>query len=254
MQSINNILLLLVFLSAPVFAESVSIRSDLWFPYNGDPGAEREGYIIDILRAIFKKEGVELDYQILPWNRSLVMSRRGEVDCVVGAYKADAPDFLYPKQTFGKGGNVFFTLKSSIWSYTDFSSFSQQSVGLINAYAYDDEFERFVQLKNDPFAFQYVAGDDPLKVNIDKLVSGRVTVVLENPTVFNAKVEQMGLQGKFRVAGQLTGLSDVYIACGPNSKRSPWIINMVDIGFVRMREANELQVILDRYGLKDWAK
>lgn len=248
-------LLLIISLSFPItHAETITIRSDSWFPYNGEPNSKNEGYFIDILKLIFKEHNITIDYQILPWKRSLVMTRRGDFDCVVGAYKSDAPDFIYPTQSLGKGGNVFYTLTESTWTYIDYSSFENQKIGLINAYAYDEDFDTFVSKSQDPIKFQYVSGDAPLQLNVNKLMNGRITSILEDPAVFSAATEEMGVAGRFKSAGSLGGLTDMYIACSPTKPSSSDLVKKIDAGIIQLRNSGKLNKILNKYGLSDWEK
>ena len=50
----HRVWLVLLFLSCPVvsLADTVTLRADEWYPYNGDPDAERPGYMIELAQTI----------------------------------------------------------------------------------------------------------------------------------------------------------------------------------------------------------
>lgn len=60
-----------------VFAATLTVRSDLWPPYNGEPNTSNQGYMILVLGEIFKQHGYSVDYQALSWDESLDVVRKG---------------------------------------------------------------------------------------------------------------------------------------------------------------------------------
>ncbi|MDX1695915.1 MAG: ABC transporter substrate-binding protein, partial [Ketobacteraceae bacterium] len=59
----------------------LSIRADRWYPMNGDPYAEKPGYMIELARLIMADHGYKVDYRILPWKRALKYVAKGRADC-----------------------------------------------------------------------------------------------------------------------------------------------------------------------------
>ena len=51
--------------------------------------------MIELAQRIAAEAGHQIDYKIMPWERSVLKVRRGDFDCVVGAYKEDSPDFIF---------------------------------------------------------------------------------------------------------------------------------------------------------------
>jgi len=97
---------LLPILIGSLFAQSavsdvISIRADEWFPFNGTPGSETPGYMIEIADRIFTEAGHTLDYQLMNWKRSISEVEKGNYDCIVGAIKKNAPNFVFPTESMG---------------------------------------------------------------------------------------------------------------------------------------------------------
>ena len=237
---------------AAAFAETLTISADNWYPINGEPGTDKQGYMIDIASAIMKKHDVVVDYQTMPWERSLREVRDGAFDCVVGAYKEDAPDFVFPEEAWGMDQNIFFVTKNNPWVYKGMESLSGQSIGLIGGYAYEEEFDKYAETNKRTGGFQFVNADNALEQNIKKLLSNRITATVESPLVMAAKLKEMGHAGKLKAAGHLSEPTEMYIACAPNSERTAKFVKLLGDGLRDLRASGELSKILDHYGLEDW--
>jgi len=135
MSKANLGIVLGILLSTVCQANTVTIRADEWSPINGVPGAKDPGYMIELVTIILAKHGHEVEYRTMPWKRSIQMVREGEFDCVVGAYKSDAPDFIFPEEPWGLIGSSFYVKKGSSWKYTNLNSLAEVRIGTIGAYA-----------------------------------------------------------------------------------------------------------------------
>ena len=90
--------LLCCFTSVAFASDVITLRADIWEPYNSDPGSAKPGFMIDVAKAIFSKAGYTVDYQCKgwTWDRSIEEARQGRIDAIVGASEDDAPDFIFP--------------------------------------------------------------------------------------------------------------------------------------------------------------
>jgi len=246
----TTLALLLCIAAAIGNADTITIRADSWYPINGEPGSEKPGYMIEMARKILGDAGHSVDYRLMPWERALAEVRQGNIDCVVGAYIEDAPDFVYPTESWGMDESAFYVKKGETWRYTGLDSLASVKLGLIGGYAYDDAFDQYVQ--SHPDVVQYVKGDNALENNIKKIMGGRITATVESPLVMRAKLKDMGLQADIISAGNLGEPSDMYIACSPAKPSSKALVELIDAGTQNLRASGELKDILDNYGLTDW--
>jgi len=253
-QRLGSILLLVAIagLSSPVSADStIHIRADAWFPMNGEPGSDRPGYMIELAQAIFGAQGYQVDYRVMPWSRSLLNVSLGFSDCVVGAYKEDAPSFVFPETSWGEDQMLFWKRADSEWQFDGgLSSLEGLQIGLIRDYAYSPAFDALMAMA--PSGAEFLSANNALHQNIRKLMLGRIDVTVESRLVMDAKLEALGLEEEIVSAGQLGSLNPMYIACSPKNPESQRYVEWVDAGTARLRETGELQAILARYGLRDW--
>ena len=243
---------LLIIISASIQADTIRIRADEWFPMNGDPLSETPGYMIDLAKDIFKPHGHRIHYQIMPWKRAVAETRAGNSDCVVGAIKNEAPDFLYPEHHWGIDQAAIYVFAKEQWRYDgQLSSLISRKTGVILGYFYGDVLDQYFKIHSGD-AFEFVSADQPLKQNIRKLLSGRLNGIIETIPVMDAQLKRLNLSDKIAFAGSVGERSLLYIGCSPNNINSPKYIELIDKAMPEIRRNGKLQKILHPYGLSPW--
>jgi polar amino acid transport system substrate-binding protein len=245
--------LVLSVLSAASQALTITLRAEEWAPFNGEPGSERPGYLIELATRIFAQAGHKVDYQLMPWERAIADVRAGKFDCIVGAYKEDAPDFVFPSVPLGRDQQGFFRADGKDWQF-DAATLKQQRLAVIGGYSYDDGGVLDTYIKNNERSanIQVSKGDAPLARNIRMLVAGRVDIAVSSIPVMRSKLDELGLTGKVQQVDTLGDPYDVYIACAPGKILSKTYTELLGKGVQKMRSSGELQTILQKYGLGDW--
>ena len=240
------------YLSPIVSADTVTILSDKWFPVNGDPKSEQPGYMIEIAKTILNKHGHSLDYRLAPWARSIQEVRKGRTDCIVGALKSDAEDFIFPEQSWGKSQFGFYSSATSDWNYQGIKNLERIKIGAISDYSYGPMMDQYIEIYKNTESVQLLSGDSVLEQNIRKLFAKRIDVILSDKLVMETKINTLGLQNKFRLAGDIAFSENIYIACSPIKSSSLNYVKLFSEGIVILRESGELARILNKYGVKDW--
>lgn len=247
-------LLLLFGFSTPAPAESrktVTIRADVWYPMNGDTNQpQRLGYMIDMAKAIFAAHGYQVDYKNGPWDRDLRSVRRGRNDCVVGAFHSDAPDFVFPKVSWGVAIIGVYVKKGNPWRYTGQDSLNGKTLALIGSYSYTPTLNHWA--KHHEHQIAYVYANNSLEQEIHMVLKARVDATVSTVDVMEAKLKDMGLEGQLQQVGTVGKPTQMYIACSPAEENSKLYVQWVDEGTRALRSSGQLQQILDKYGLKDW--
>jgi len=258
MKCFGKIMLLstLIFCLSSIAASSatLSVRSDSWPPYNDEPKSPKPGYMIQVLWEIFKSHGYVIDYDIMSWTDSLDAVREGRFNAIVGAAKDDAPDFIFPQESFGLSDTAFFVKKGSAWRYDGPASYSKVKLGVIESYSYNEEVDAYLESSSGESVF-VATGDNPLLQLIQMLRSGKIDVVVEDSNVmFNALIDNNIALGEIVPAGRCEEISDLYVAFSPADPKSKELAEMFDAGIKELRQKGKLQATLKLYGLKDWAK
>ncbi len=227
--------------------------SDPWVPYAGHAGESEEGYIVDVIRAIFEPLGYKVNYINTPWSRCIRDTRDGKFTALAGADFDEVPDFMFPKETIGTTRPAFFSLKDSKWTFNGIESLNEIRLGAIQDYTYSKDVDEYIhQYKLSDKVLQ-VKGGNPLERLIDSLEEGRIDTFIENAPVVYATVRKMGLNVEdFREAGEPKLGVRLFIAFSPKIYQSQQYADIFDKGVVGLRKSGQLKKILDRYGIKDW--
>ncbi len=234
-------------------AAEVTLRADTWYPMNGDPGSDKPGFMIEIAQKALAAGGHTVNYQTLPWERAVKEVRSGAFDCVIGAYKEDAPDFVFPEESQGKVGQSFYVKAGEAWQYSgDINSLGAVSLGVIGGYAYGDTLTKYLETASAASNVQVINADNALEQNLKKVAAGRVTATVESDYVADAKIKELKLDGLIVKAGELTAPAPMYIACSPAKPSSAEYTKLLSDGVKNLRASGELKAIMDKYGLTDW--
>jgi len=138
-------LLLLALMPAAASADTITIESDYWIPYNGAPGSGKEGYMIDLLRAIAAESGDEIDYRLMDWDNAVTRSLQGSVDCVVGAFIEDTPDHAMTSTPWGRSGNLFLAHVERIPRLESLEDLRTLRIGVVADYSYGEQIDAILE-------------------------------------------------------------------------------------------------------------
>jgi len=245
-----QIFALLTIIPALVVADEITIVGDVWPPYNTEPGSATPGYAIEIAQQVFAAKGHKVKYEVVPWSRAVDGTQKGTYTAAVGGFEGDVAGALIPKEPVGISDNEFFTKKGSPWIYQGFASLAGKQVGLIQGYTYDKgAFDAWAKSAKN---IQWSSGEAPLILNLKKLDAGRVDCILEDVNVVTYTAKENGLAGKFQIAGNANMTNRIYILFSPANSKSPEYTKILSDGIAEMRKNGKLQIILSKYGIKDW--
>ncbi len=246
------LLVLFVLVASPSRAETITFVADLWPPFNDTPDSESEGYMVDVARAVFEPLGYTVEYSLMPWNRSIIESRKGRFNAIIGASKNDAGDFIFPEEELGRNKLSFYVHKNAKWQYEGINSLEDVYLGVINGYDYRDWFINYQQ--NHPSKIYVQHGNTPLRENIHLLLNGRIDAIVDNAAAIRYTAKSMGRLNDIKTAGMDTvgGVSYIYHAFSPNLPSSAQHAETLSKGIRKLRKSGELQRILDQYGIQDW--
>jgi len=252
------ILIAFIFLSpfslSKSYGETITIVADYWCPYNCDTKGDRPGYMVEIAKLIFGKQKIKVKYQIVNWSRAIYATRKGRYNGVIGAFRGDVPDFIFPGNELGVSFNNFYINKKTLWTYRGDSSLTEHRIGVIKNYSYGKRLDRYI-MKNfansDRILMAY--GSNALVKLVELLRLGKIHSLVEDKYVWDYHIRNNKYKNNFKIAGQIHA-QKAYIAFTPRKKSSAKYASILSAGIAEIRKSGELQKILDRYGLKDWYK
>lgn len=244
----------ILFLALPLLtqADEVTIVSDRWLPYNGTPKSPAPGYIIEIAHYALAKGGHSVNYQLASWDRSLAQVRAGKKNCVVGAYKNEAVDFIFPDIHQGVDQTVLYRKTGSDWQYTGVESLKKIRLGAIDGYDYSDDIDEYILSPQSSGQVMRVRGKYALEKILIALMNNEIDAVIDSSAVIKSTLKKQGWESKIEFAGNANILSKIYMACSPALKESAEYVKLVADGTRELRANGLLTEILSRYGVSDW--
>lgn len=237
-----------------LFSDTLKIATDEWCPYDCLPGQNngKVGYLGDLLVETMKARGHKVEFVEVNYVRGLELVREGKLDGTMACFREEAPDFIFPNFPLGKSNSTFFSLKNSSWRYTGAESLKQaKMIGVIDGYDYVDP-TVMKYLHKKPNNVLAIKGEKPLERLLEMLISGRITTIIEDKSVLEYKITQMGKAGLVKISGVTDAVIDVFSGFSPKKKNSKEYAEILSEETMKMRKDGRLQVLLDKYGIKDW--
>jgi polar amino acid transport system substrate-binding protein len=233
--------------------KTLSFVGDIWAPFNMSPGGKPEGYIVDIIRAVFEPQGYEVDYRLVPWAQAIEETKAGEYTAIIGASSADGEGFVFPDEEIAITRLTFVTSATSAWKFTDRASVAKTSLAIIDGYDYRPWLTDYIaEHRGDKSRIQLMAGDSPLESNLRLVASGKVGATVDNETALRYTAKSLGITGRLRFVGSDTDLAQLYVAFSPALAESPELAKAMSDGIRALRASGKLGKILKGYGLSDW--
>ena len=208
--------------------------------------------MIDIAREIYESLGYTVQYQLNNWSRAVKNVREGNQTAVIGALKGDAEDFIFPDENIGYSSTSLWKNNDSNYEYHQLSDLDDINIGLIQSYSYGDTFDHYVK-ENNLQNLQYSTGVNALGRNIQRLLLGRVDLLVEDESVMKFHLNKHTVKKKVTFAGKISDEA-IFVAFSPKLMHSPLLAKQLSDGVTQLRKSGRLSQILAKYGLSDWQK
>ena len=255
MKKLVGIMILMCLMSSLAIADEIYAVADPYFPYTGEPNAEKPGYLVELIQQIFEKDGHTVKYRTVPWLRALKMIENGTADCIAGAYANDARNLgiNVPVHETGVWYMHFFAKKGSPmakWTYDGTPlSLSRIRLGMILGYEYGPEFDPYIK---SAAATQIETYND-LATNIKMLLADRVDIVIEEYGVFVNTAQSLRVWDQIMNVGKEHGDGNKhYVFFSKKIPQYSEYTKMFARGMDELRRNGQLVRLLEKYGLKDW--
>lgn len=169
----------------PSLAEPLRFAGDDGCPYLCPGTPQRPGYLVEALSQVLREPP---HFDSLPWPRAVQMVRDGHRDGLVGAYGLDG--LRVGSEPIGWVGLAFYTRHDSDWHYSGDASLLGQRLGLAQGYVNNPRFEAWrSQAGDDDLHLQVLGGERVLPRNLQKLLLGRIDVLLEDRDIIEHYLE-----------------------------------------------------------------
>jgi len=234
-------IVLVLLLGSFGYAETVTIiAEDDWYPYAAKFDDGPKGIAVDIARAAFEAEGLEVKFDVMNYDRGMGLVEDGQAIGCFDAPRSDEIESVYlwhDEAMFSADCFYYGTVdyKGSINSPKDLAG---RKVGFTQGYGYGTVIDLDTEMVKE-----YSKNDTIL---IKKLIAGRLKVVVLFDKVADYLIPKLNVEGKIKQIGK-TSSTDIYIAF---SKRHPDGKKYRDIfsrGFRKIKKNGTYQKIFDAW-------
>ncbi|GJN52357.1 substrate-binding periplasmic protein [Pseudomonas tohonis] len=201
MKSTAVVVLLAWLLPGLACAERVTLAAeDDWAPYSviGQDGSSPEGFAVDLVRAAFATQGVEVDFLTVPFSRCLFYAQGTRaVGCFdVTITEANREQYIWHPTPLFEEGLAIFGRADDPHTGMGAKDLAGKLVGITNGYTYPTSF------MEDPAIRRHSANSDSQLLQM--LVAGRLDYILLNTMPGYMRIEQdPHLRGKVKLTGVL---------------------------------------------------
>lgn len=231
----------------------ITVTGNAWPPFNNFPNQKKPGFLIEIVKEIFKKNGYQMQYIEYPWERAVKESMVGDVDALVGLLRTDSPEMIFPAEEIGTTRNGFYTRKDSKWTYKGINSLKKIKLGVFKGQSYGPELDAYIQKnKSNPSRIDFISGLDYLQRNLKRVAMKRIDATIDDISVLKTTASQMNLSKTLKESGLIKTKLAVYIAFSPQFSEAKQMSKMISDGVIVLRKSGQLKHILSKYEVRDW--
>ncbi|MFB9884946.1 transporter substrate-binding domain-containing protein [Balneatrix alpica] len=225
-------------------AEKMTAVYGDWPPFfTTDPA--RPGAAMEIVRAAFASQGMELDIKVLNWSEVIEGTAQGEYDIHSGAWFMEERTMILSfSEPYLQNNIKFIKRKGNSFDYKGLNSLEGKKVGVIKDYGYGDEF-------NNDLTFTRVEADE-LMQHIHALVAGEIDLSLEDELVARSIIAEAdaSLLEQIEFTSGALSTQNLHVAVGNLHADKDKIISAFNAGLKAIKDNGTYEQILQNYDLR----
>ncbi|QBZ92343.1 transporter substrate-binding domain-containing protein [Pseudomonas viciae] len=179
--------LLLLCLSMTARAEKLRIVTEAWAPYVYEENGKILGLDYETTAIVFKRLGIDVEWQLLPWKRCLAMLEQGLADGALDIFHSNERDtmLLYPSEPLSDVEFVMFYANARPHPFRTLDDLGGLTIGTSPGYLYSQAFSESPLFKRETAPTH--------EANFGKLQLGRIDLLITDRRVGRHVLEQMQL-------------------------------------------------------------
>lgn len=182
---------------SPVFAQqnNILIATLEYPPFIYSDGGQVKGPIVDKVKNIFGKLGINVTIQILPIARGLLSVKNGEFDAYFSLKKTQEreQELLFTRTPLIQQPFVFFVKKNSkiLWN-GNINDIRKYKIGVVSKTSYGMIFDDYVKRG----LIDNIDEAKSFELNIKKLIAGRIDLVINSYDVGNYLIKKFNSENE----------------------------------------------------------
>lgn len=220
--------------------EPLRLVTEPWAPYVYEHDGQPTGLDYHTANEVFRRLGIEVRWEFLPWRRCLMMLEQNSADGVLDIFHTAQREALlvYPEQPLSTVQFVLLQANRRPHPATRLADLAGLTVGTQAAFAYGEAFNQASHFSREP--------GPTLEANLGKLMLGRVDLVITDRQAGRFAVQQLGLAGQVSELPLVVAEHPQYLALRRNAGLEQ-VMQRFDAELARYRQAPEYQALLQRF-------
>ncbi|MDR0279164.1 MAG: transporter substrate-binding domain-containing protein [Paucimonas sp.] len=192
-------------------AEQLRIVTDPWAPYVYEENGEPKGIDYEITAEIFKRLGVDVRWEFMPWKRCMLMLEQGLADGVIDIFQNElrSTQLYYPNEPLSVVEFVLFQANDRPHDIKSLDDLKDLTVGTSAGYDYGAEFMQATAFRREAAPTQ--------EANFGKLQRGRIDLLITDRRVGRYMLAQTGLQDRISELPLVVSRHKQYLAVRRNA-------------------------------------
>ncbi|WP_263261333.1 transporter substrate-binding domain-containing protein [Pseudomonas sp. RIT-PI-S] len=235
--------LLLIALLPSTFASAQPLRivTEPWAPYVYLNGSEPAGVDYEIAAHVFKRLGVQVEWEFLPWKRCLMMLQQDQADGILDIFHTTAREqtLVYADEGLSKVEFALYQANERPVPVARLRDLRGLRVGVAPGFLYGPAFSASQALKEPA---------PTLEANFGKLMLGRVDLVITDRRVGRFTLQQMKLTEQVSELPGTLNTDVLYLALRRRGDL-PALAEQFTTALREFKREPEYRALLKRYGL-----
>lgn len=174
------------------------------------------GAAVELVREVMTRLGHKVEIEVLPWTRSINLTKEGKADGIFTAYRnAERETFLdYSNEVLIPQVVSLYVKKGSGKTFKgDLAELQGQTIGILNTISYGQIFDKAkdaLKLKTERV--------ESLDLNFKKLAAGRIDYVISNRYSAQVEIEALKLESVIEELDKPVEVTPSYIAWSKKNK------------------------------------
>jgi len=241
----KTMILALITLSFSIFSTfshstTYKVAAYSWEPFISTDRTDG-GISIKLLREIMLSQGHNIEVETMSWSKALVVAEKGVADILPAVWFTDERTIkMQYSEPYASNRIVFVKPKGDDYEYTGISSLDGKTVGIIDKYAYDEEF-----LANGNIRF---SKSNTVLQNVKKVANQRIDLTLDDEIVIKT-ITPKDILDKVAFTKEALSEKPLYITCYKSNSKCADIISSFNKGLKEMQDNGKLAALFKELGI-----
>jgi len=204
-------LILCTCLSVTAWGEKLRIVTEPWAPYVYEEGGKAIGLDYETTAIVFKRLGIEVEWQFLPWKRCLAMLDQGMADGALDIFHSDERDstLLYPSEPLSDVEFVLFYANERPHAFNHLADLAGLTIGTSPGYLYSPDFSESTLFTREPAPTH--------EANFGKLLRGRIDLLITDRRVGQHLLDELKIRNQITESPTVISRQSQYLAVRRNA-------------------------------------